>query len=441
MKFRSTWALLAICIAVVAFFFLVEERGRVRNERKAEHSRKLFPFRRHEVEKIILLNPHGDRIEMVRRDTDWSITHPVTARGANTTIDFLLQQLVPGSRVDRIENVERFSDFGLERPYATTIFITGGGSRRDTLHAGDSTPSGTRCYMRQGSSPDVFLSREISRNVMNKTLYHLRDKQLFHFPGESIDGFTVRHGVHRLTLVRKGNLWFLTDPPAIARREKVEPYLTELVQALIHGFEQENTKDLVRFDLDAPSRKLTLNRGTETITVSFGNRGGDLVHAVRSGLDKVVLVKDGLLEAFDWTREDIQTRKVFLLDPKHVSRIRCLDGRLTIGLAFDGRRWRSLSEDTSLVDTGVIDGLFSELQGIEFETLLFDPAKPGVATVPGDSLTIVFEDRRGNTIDRIVFFEGENGKEYATSSILNSSGTVERGTASRVRRLFEIFTN
>jgi hypothetical protein len=97
MKFKAaTWIMLATLVAIAAYFFLVDEKGRKTREREHLSGRKLFSYTRAEVERFVLINPQGERIEAARNGSDWRIVSPVEAPGDQPEIASFLDQVVPG---------------------------------------------------------------------------------------------------------------------------------------------------------------------------------------------------------------------------------------------------------------------------------------------------------------------------------------------------------
>jgi hypothetical protein len=193
MSFKATtWILIAALAAIVGYFFLVDQKNRARSVTERTLSAKVFPFRSEDVEGFILINPKGERIGVARSGSGWKVVSPVEAPGAGPEISSLLDQIVPGRKSSELENVRNLADYGLDKPFATMIIQRSGGSAPDTLFVGDETPAGSNCYLRLGSSPSVLISSELTRNVMNKGLFHLRDKNFLPEGSQSTDAIEIR---------------------------------------------------------------------------------------------------------------------------------------------------------------------------------------------------------------------------------------------------------
>ena len=297
MNFKATtWILIAALVAIVGYFFLVDEKNRAQSVTERKLSTKLFRYRPEDVERFILVNPKGERIEVARSGSGWKIASPVEAPGAGPEISSFIDQIVPGRKNSELENVQNFADYGLNKPFATLIIHRAGGAAPDTLLVGDETPAGSNCYLRLGSSRSVFLSSDVTRNVMNKGLFHLRDKNFLPEGYQSIDAMEISAGMKRIRLVKGKGYWWFTANHIRANQLAIESYLSRLTDAVIHEFVREDTKELAPYGLKSPAGELVLARGKETVTIAFGNKKDYLVNVVRTGLDKVVAIEAALLE-------------------------------------------------------------------------------------------------------------------------------------------------
>ena len=109
MSFKATtWILLAALVAIVGYFFLVDEKNRAQSVAERKLSTKLFRYRPEDVERFILINPKGERIEVARSGSGWKVVSPVEAPGAGPEISSFVDQIVPGRRSLRARERARF---------------------------------------------------------------------------------------------------------------------------------------------------------------------------------------------------------------------------------------------------------------------------------------------------------------------------------------------
>ena len=119
-----------------------------------------------------------------------------------------VKQIVPGYKKEVLKGVSNLEDYGLKEPFASIVIFAKDRSKPDTIFVGDKTPTSSSCYMRLGHSRDVIISTEMTRNLMNKNLYHLRDKNFLNIDSNDIDAIKIKSGKMVLKLVKKDKNWW-----------------------------------------------------------------------------------------------------------------------------------------------------------------------------------------------------------------------------------------
>jgi hypothetical protein len=432
----ATRILLAVLVVIVAYFFLVEEKHRKEAVEKHISERELFPFPADSVQKFVLVNPAGQRIAVQRAAGGWQITSPVTAAGEDQTVATFLGQFIPGRRQDEMPDVKDLGAYGLSPPFATIILYLRN-APPDTLYIGDQTPTSSNTYVKLGSSRNVFISSSVTHNLMNKSLYSLRDKTFIPFKSEAVTGIAVRGGKTRLDLVRSGSYWWFADRRTRADRVKIEAYLTQLTGTIIRSFASESDS-LQRFGLEHPEREITFSLGAERSTVSFGARKGDDVYAARTGLDKVVSLDAKLLGAFDWTRENLRAMSLAFFDPDSIKVIEYRTPDTSMVMRKAGTHWIAVGRDTiPPARSYVVDALLRKLTNAAFDKILADPVPPNDKRLANPALTIKLEDLLGGIIDAVTIARTPAGTELGTSRSSNALGELRKGTLEDITGVFK----
>jgi hypothetical protein len=434
MRFKSTWIFFILLVAIASYYFLVEEKRREADERERKASKRILPYGKDDIERITLVNPQGDRIELEKTDSEWIITSPTLTDAAQTTIDAFLTQLVPGHKTDYVAGVTDFRAYGLNIPYATVIFFAADRGSPDTIHVGDKTPTSSSCYVRIGETDTVLVSREMTHNLVNKTLYHLRDKNFTHVSSGSIDSLLIRGGEYPVKLVKRGETWWFEDPPVRADSRTVEDYLATLTTALIRGFASEDTADLATFGLEKPDKTIDLYHGDAKTQISFGDTDEDFVFVVRTGLDKVLQLEEQLLDPFRWTKDDLRAWNLSFFSAGDVTTIRyeTPDTAIVVERGLDG--WRIGGEP---VRHGNVEGFLRQLGSIRFTEILEEGIGDPVDLSRPFSLEVSLWGREANLIDRIVFLGAKGPLEEAASKSSNIRGRIEYGRTGDLKRLIE----
>lgn len=437
MNFKATtWILIAALAAIAGYFFFVDDRHRDREIAERTLERTLFPYPAEEVGGFVLVNPMGERIEVVRDGAGWRIVAPVETPGAGPEISSFVAQIVPGSRSSELRNVRAYADYGLESPFATLIVHRANGAAPDTLLVGDTTPAGAKCYVRMGSAPNVLLSGELTRTLMNKGLFHLRDKNFLPAGHASIDAIEIRSASQRIGLVKDAGRWRLVPGRARANGPLIESYLTRLTDAVIHEFVREDTTDLASFGLASPAAEIVLTEGGETVTVAFGSRKSYLVHAVRTGLDKIVALDARLLEPFEWSAAGLRAMNLAFIDGDSARTLRYETPDTSVVFERANRAWRIAGRETPAVRTGEVNALIRMLGDAAFERILKEPL-PYDGAFERYTIRVVLADARGTVIDRIAITVHDDGSEIGASVSANALGALAPGTAAGIDAIFE----
>ncbi len=435
MKFRSTWILILLLALVASYFFLFEERNKKKEASRETGTRNVLPYTRDEVETVVLINPRKERIVMERSQGGWMITQPTRTKGSTPTIDAFLMQIVPGLKLEEFSDVEDLSDFGFDVPFATVILTAGGAGRSDTIYVGDKTPTSAKCYIRLAGSRDVVITRELTHNAMNKTLYHLRSKNLLDVGIDAINRLTIRNSGARITLTKRKNDWRIDDSPYRADRLTVEQYLNALTSAIIREFTREDLSERGAFGLAHPARELVLGVDGDEITISFGRIDEDMVYAIRSGIEKVLRLEANLLNIFYMDEKMLRSRDLTSFDIDDVRTIRAETADTLIVVARQGRIWRTPDPEPVTIAQHIARRLLNELRMIRYEELFDAAYAPPQVQDDAPTITITLEDESGREIDLVMISRAAAGYEIGSSTSAKAFGRLPDGTGSRISQL------
>lgn len=437
MRFRGTTLILVGALAAIAaYFFLVEEPGRKGREEKSRLSTKLFPYPAADVDRFILANPRGERIEAERAPGGWKVVYPVEAPGDVPTIDAFIGQVVPGRRGEEIPNPGSLSDYGLSTPFATLMVRRAGSQTYDTLFVGDKTPTSSNSYVRLGSAGPVLISSEITHNVMNKNLFHLRDKNFISLVTDSVTAISVRGGARPLRLVREGRGWWFADRRVRADRARVESYLTELSQAVIYEFTRERLDSLAAVGLAPIRREITLESGSAKTRIAFGAAKGDKVYATRDGLDKVLLLAGTLATPFDWTAASLRAMNLAFFDADSVRGVTWETPDTSVTFLRIGSKWSTANGDTLSLKSWEVTALVRKLQTTVFDRIVSEPLAAGDRRLASPRLRVTLRDARSDVLDEVVVAVGAGGVLLGASTSANCVGALPAGGLEAITGIF-----
>lgn len=427
MKLKTTtWILAAALIGVAAYFFLVEEKGRAADERERRENTKLLPYEMKDVARFTLINPQGERIEVTHEGAGWKVVYPVQAPGDEPMITAFIGQVVPGRRRETIESPRASADYGLEKPFATLIVERRGAAAPDTLFVGDKTPTSASAYVRIGGAGAVLVSGELTHNVMNKNLFHLRDKNFLALKSDSITALAIHTAKETIDVKREGKYWWFAEPRVRADRAVIESYLTKLTMGIIYGFVREDLDTLAPYGLDRPACEVDLVSGGHTTRVAFGSTNDDKVHVMRTGLDKIVLLDGSLLEAAGWTRANMRAMNLAFFDDDSVRTVRWETPDTSVALKKSRSKWSTTGADTASIRSWEVSSLLRRIGDTTFERITAEPLAGAGPPPSAYLLRVTLEDWKETVLDRITITGTARGGIAGASLSANAAGSLPR---------------
>lgn len=434
MKGRSLIILIAVLVIVAGYFFLVEEKQHRDTADSKRTSRMLLPYGPLDIDAVSFINPYGETIMWERDGEGWMITFPVTDIGEKSTIDMFLGQIAPGRKLEEFADVTDLSSYGLAPPYATVIIESEKYGRTDTVHVGGKTPTSFRSYVTLGSSGNVVVTRELARNVMQKKLFHLRDKNFIAPADRNITSFSIVSGGNLLAFQRSGNSWKVAGSTLTVDRNVLEPWVTGLASALVYEFASENLADTLLFGIGDPHRSTVLNTASgESIRISFGRRRDSLVPVVRSGRKNVMMIKAGFLDAFHWTDDRLIVMNLSLVKPGEVGALQWETPDTIASWSMEDGVWMTRGDDPTPVDQEALKYLLMYLRSATFESLVTDRELVSAAK---PDIMITLGDRSGEVFDIISLYRFEDGTAGGISLSGGNAGHISEGTLAEIHRAY-----
>lgn len=434
MKARSLIILITVLLIVAGYFFLVEERQRRGAADLKRSSRMLLPYGPLDINAVSFINPYGETIMWERDGDGWLIIFPFTDIGEKSTIDMFLGQIAPGQKLEEFAGAPDLSRYGLAPPYAIVILESERYGRIDTVYIGDKTPTSFRAYVTLGSSGDVVVTRNLAHNVMQKRLFHLRDKNFIPPTDRNITEFSIISGNDLLSFQRSGSSWKVTGSTLTVDRNVIEPWVSGLSNALIYEFAAENLSDTLSFGIGAPHRAAVLNTaGGESIRISFGRRKDSLVPVIRSGRKKVMMIEAGFLDAFHWTDDRLIVMSLSIVKPGMVAALQWETPDTVASWKLEDNVWTASGENAYPVDQEALKYLLMFLRSAAYESIVTDrdlvsAAKPDIMITLGDS--------SGELLDIISLYRFEDGTAGGISLSGGNAGRISEGTLAEIRRAY-----
>ena len=306
MKIKSIYLLLFIFISASLFVFL-RDRSFLSADKNAVHRQNqlLLTNNPETITKCIFKKKDKTRIEIERNNSGWTITYPIITRGSKYSIDRMIEALTTSQSRVTIKDVSDLSAYGLEHPECVILLFSKNSSTPDTVQIGDQTPTSPECYFRIGSSRNVILSTEISIFLLEKSLFHFRNKELIDIKTSQINKLIFKSSNRNFSFLKLNDKWSLEGGSGLLKRDIIDRFLETLSRSLIYEFSSENIDGLKSFGLDNPVYSISLSVENKDITIYFGDRLSDKIYVRKSTLDKVLLVKSDILTIFDYKQTEL----------------------------------------------------------------------------------------------------------------------------------------
>jgi hypothetical protein len=227
--------------------------------------KKLFDFKREEVERIIVLRSDSEPLELLRREDRWEIVRPILARASETEVDQILNKLTTlkaDSFVD--EAPESLADYGLEKPVWEVEVFLKPDQRKVTLSVGSMHMEGEKgfFYAKRGERPGVVSVGMDLIGPFVKEPEAYREKKVLPFKTWEVNKVELDRKGSKVTLEKKeGMKWRIVSPlDARADGTKMSAFLGALSRLEADSFleKPEAPEQLAKYGLADPLARVAL---------------------------------------------------------------------------------------------------------------------------------------------------------------------------------------
>lgn len=338
-RWRTTWSVFGLALALFAFIALFE-RGSRPGGADARASLALPAFRAADVTNVTLrfTNELLLRVERTNGASPWELIDPIRYPAQTHAIERVLRQLetlVPRTRISQEEMIAARrtpAEYGLDLPQATlTLQLQG---QRRELHFGKRTPVGDQVYMQTSQDPSVFTGPAEIFDRLPRAANDWRDTTLIHFQDIQATRFEVRSPGRGFALEvdQTNRVLALTKPtPARADPDRVVQLIRKLGDAQVLKFINDNPRaDLEPYGFQPPEAEFVAGFGTNDIlVVQFGKSPTNdptTVYARRLAQTNIVLVPKDLLEFLQRPHSWLRDHHLMSFNPATVESVEVIGG-------------------------------------------------------------------------------------------------------------------
>ena len=369
MKTRTALIYLAILLLLAGYFYffeMVRKEARVKEE---EAARRLFQVDKTEITALKIEKPSAETISL-KKDGHWLILEPISTRADEFAVEGLLsrlQSLEMDRQVD--EAAKDLQSYGLDKPTLRYSFLA-----NDTWHhlrIGDRAVIGDKFYASGDQEDRVMLIADSQQRSFDKTLFDLRDKELFGLKSEEIERFEVEHPNKKLVLTREGQEWWQSPaaPNIKIKKSKVERVLDRLVWLRANRFLENEEHNPAQLGLSPARVRVTLSTPDNKETLLLGKTEKEEGTYAKTEKDPAIaMVSEGLIEELPYDLSDLEDRSFLTFKLDHVGSIALnLEGEPT-QLDRYNEKWKWAGEnDPTNPETWLVNSLLWNVQELEYE--------------------------------------------------------------------------
>lgn len=396
MRFKGTWVLLLLFVALGGWVYFTDIRGREERE-KAEAAEGLaLPVEADDIEQVSLIYP--DRTLAARRgDSGWEFVTPMGLEADQDGWDRVAANV---GRVERgtpvAEDASDLSIYGLAAPdVVVQVHLADG--RTEEIRFGNANPAGSSSYTALGSNSDVFLTATTWRGMFEKDADDLRDKTILRFEQSEIDHIELTGS--NVQLVREDGKWFIEGPPRLrADDAEVASFLSTLSTTRATGFGPSNQSGFEQ----APNRVVlgSGDSGEEHVLVFGPEVGGDanLVYARDSSRDPVFTVRTSLRDRAVSPAPVWRDKTIAAFDSGGITGIEIARaGQPPVQLDLAGDQWTMADGRPASKDR--IDAMLNAFDFQKASEVLDTPAALGAYGLDPPRIHVVLRDGSGVALD------------------------------------------
>ncbi|NIM19448.1 MAG: DUF4340 domain-containing protein [Candidatus Latescibacteria bacterium] len=445
MRFKSTWILLVITVAIVAYFLLVEQPRHRQERESAELATQLTALKRENIQHVILRRA-AETLEFTKQGDDWQVAFPVSDKGEDSAINMLVSSAVD-AKIERTFAVsdEDLPGFGLgEQPDAILVLQTSNRDTSLTIRIGGHNITKSHFYAQKDTAADVLLLPAGLRRYALWELSEFRDKDVIDFVTENVQKLELASIGRVLTWEKDTeNQWVAVSNGDTIRGDDSE------ITVILRRMRALKAKEFVSDDpaefetyFPGDNKTIALWLGPERArqSVIFGDKKPDSCFVKLDASDRIVLIDPDILDVFDKTYNDLRDRHLLRFDRGELFMITLETPDTTAKIIRAGAEWAFANPKLGSILQTSMNLLLYKLEGLKFtnvlEERLIDPKSHGFSN---PSFQVTLFDWHENIIDRFVC--GDESSSIGTRTTTSRSSSVlaeiEQSTLDDLKKAFQ----
>lgn len=373
MKFKTTIILLAVFAVLLAFVLLFESK----NEGKKEAEKKLVDLAAADVEKMALKNDEGTIVFQKDDKGEWMIVQPIESKADSYEVNRLAEDF-SNLRFERVVEAEAGDPAKYEIPKKELTLWYKNRPEPVKLLLGMENPIDSTIFARKEGDSRIVLLASYLKTPLEKKVFDYRQKDVFKFETEDVDGLKLRAKDIVWEARKKDNEWFFqTKPPILAKKSRVEDILRSLsgIRAKEFIAETKTPEDIERFGLRDPEYSAVLFLPTKNQEITFSlHKDGDKVHVTTSLSPKIIVAETQAVQDLEKTVADLREKTVALFNSWQATKVEVKRDEFVLRASKNaGDKW-SLEGETKEADGSKIETFIRKIEGLEAAEFIDAPS-------------------------------------------------------------------
>ncbi len=263
MRFKGTFALLILCLALGGFLYFYEIKGGERREKAKQAESQVWKLEAKDIQQIDLLAA-GQHIMAARKgETEWEIIVPRPLEADSDEINRLANSASNLQREVVVDqNAADLAKFGLD-PAKTTLSLRAKNGKQYKIGFGNNNPTGNSTYSALSGSRTVFLVASSAASTFDKKLDDLRNHTVLAFEPPQAQTLNISSSKGDLSLVKDSNdqWWFDAVHGVAADSPQIRGILNALSFGRVKEFLSGDPQDYANLGFEKPLVAVSLTYG------------------------------------------------------------------------------------------------------------------------------------------------------------------------------------
>jgi len=372
MNWKSTVAFVVVLALLVGYYVFTIKKEEKQQEAD-EAAKKIYQIDQNDIVELRIAGKDEEAIVCKKSEDEWTIEAPIKVEANSTAIDGVAKDLADAESQRTVdEEAKDLKPYGLDEPSLTISALKQNEEKPSVLLVGNENPTKTGYYVSREGENTVLLVSSYTKGTLDKKLSDLREKTIIKMEQDDVKALDVALDDESASMEKDSeDNWKLAEPvKATADKEKVNKIITELRNAKVKEFIEEEPADLSEYGLDEPKAMVTVYIGEDKArkTILFGDADDDEngVYAKRETAKNVVLLPKTVFDAIPEDLDELRNKSLLLASTGDVVKVehRCRSGAFLVEKDEQGT-WYLKKPVDEKADSLTISGIFSTLKDMK----------------------------------------------------------------------------